>query len=461
VLQIWEDSDDDETISGIFGQIRNGNFDPKFKRKRFEQDLVVPQERKVETSSAYLEDDEDVDTRGDCVMNTTEALYRLTRNDNDKWDEWLIIKVPRKGKKWFYVDYCDGDVEDEFHWLEGPYRQEHLTVEDLLERRQSQPRASRRRRGEAEFRDDDEMDKRDPEGNLLPTFYECCKRQRPRFYKTGEKHSAPPQPVLCYLCHHEVFSDLSTESTSKIEIDASLKAGTYPQACTRPKVFKKSSKTRKKDQKKSKNSATALMTRQEQNIVEEAPLHDLTCVGIDTCSAWSISCDKNDFLDLEIIKNKNKDDQLRGVGGTSGIAGKECLVFYARDIDGKMKALIEPKGFYLENPPAKFRILGQQRMKSKGVCAIQDFDDAGTDIIKCKRSGAVIPLMESGRLLLLQTISYQPSDELKEQLRRYVRFGETTSDTRQSQGVQWQLQAVAPYIPKSRAIEKVLYSDGP
>ncbi len=46
-------------------------------------------------------------------------------------------------------------------------------------------------------------------------------------------------------------------------------------------------------------------------------------------------------------------------------------------------------------------------------------------------------------------------------VRVYVRFGETTSDTRQSQGVQWQLQAVAPYIPKSRAIEKVLYSDGP
>ena len=61
-------------------------------------------------------------------MHTTRALYELTRNERDKWDEedeWLLIKVPKKGKqKWFHVDYCDGDKEDEFHWLEGPYLQE-------------------------------------------------------------------------------------------------------------------------------------------------------------------------------------------------------------------------------------------------------------------------------------------------------------------------------------------------
>ncbi len=67
------------------------------------------------------------------------------------------------------------------------------------------------------------------------------------------------------------------------------------------------------------------------------------------------------------------------------------LIFYAKDMDGKMKAIIELKGFYLENPPAQFRILGQQRMKHKGSCATQDYDDAGTDISKCKRSGIRAP----------------------------------------------------------------------
>ncbi len=90
---------------------------------------------------------------------------------------------------------------------------------------------------------------------------------------------------------------------------------------------------------------------------EEAPLHDMTCIGIDTCSARSISCRKEDFLDLEIVKDK--DDHLRGIGGNNGVAGKGCLVFYVKDSEGKMKAILEPKGFYLENPPAQFRIIGQ------------------------------------------------------------------------------------------------------
>ena len=38
-------------------------------------------------------------TRESCIMGTTEALYRLTSNDKDKWDEedeWIVIKVPKK-----------------------------------------------------------------------------------------------------------------------------------------------------------------------------------------------------------------------------------------------------------------------------------------------------------------------------------------------------------------------------
>jgi len=129
---------------------------------------------------------------------------------------------------------------------------------------------------------------------------------------------------------------------------------------------------------------------------------------------------KDDFLDLEFVEQQNEDDQLRGVGGNRGVAGRGCLVFYVKDMEGKVKAIFEPRGFYLENPPAEFRILGQQRMKKLGVCAIQDYDDAGTDILKCKRSGSILPLTEGSGLLLIRTFQYRPDANLKQQLQKYV-----------------------------------------
>ncbi len=56
-----------------------------------------------------------------------------------------------------------------------------------------------------------------------------------------------------------------------------------------------------------------------------APLHDMTCVGVDTCSAKSISCEKEDFLDLQMSREEDESNveyELRGVGGVSRIAGK-------------------------------------------------------------------------------------------------------------------------------------------
>jgi hypothetical protein len=117
-------------------------------------------------------------------------------------------------------------------------------------------------------------------------------------------------------------------------------------------------------------------------------------------------------------------EQLRGVGGESLVAGKGVLIFYAKDIDGKIKAVIEPKGFYyLKNPTAKFRILGQQRMKKKGVSLIQDYGGEGTDILKCKRSGSgsVLPLEEGRGILLLKTFKHKPDGELKDKLQDYIK----------------------------------------
>ncbi len=106
--------------------------------------------------------------RGDCIMSTASALQKLTEfesGDEDDESEWLIIKVPKKMKrKYFLVDYCDGDAEDEFQWLEGPHLQGETTIEDLLERKRNQSRSTRRRQGHTQFRDVEEMDRRDPHG---------------------------------------------------------------------------------------------------------------------------------------------------------------------------------------------------------------------------------------------------------------------------------------------------------
>jgi hypothetical protein len=103
--------------------------------------------------------------RGDYIMSTSEALLRLTQEENlvEEESEWLIVKVPKAPKsKLFLVDYVDGDTEDEFRWLEGLLSQAHISIADLLERRRGQSRKDRRRQGHTEFRDDEELDRKDP-----------------------------------------------------------------------------------------------------------------------------------------------------------------------------------------------------------------------------------------------------------------------------------------------------------
>ncbi len=119
------EDEDEGTIGEIFREIRNGNFDPKKKRKKFEGQSRPHSGRVVEMNPSYLEEEDNSERsiRRDCGSRTTEALHRLTRNEKEERneeDEWLIIKVRRNQRhKYFMVDYCDGDDEDEFHWLEG------------------------------------------------------------------------------------------------------------------------------------------------------------------------------------------------------------------------------------------------------------------------------------------------------------------------------------------------------
>jgi hypothetical protein len=154
---------------------------------------------------------------------------------------------------------------------------------------------------------------------------------------------------------------------------------------------------------------------------EASPMHDMSCIGIDTCSARSISCLADDFLDLKMALEGEEEHDLRGIGETSGVSGTGTLIFFANDIEGKMKLVIEPEGSYIANPPSQFRLIGQMRMKEMGVPLIQDYDDAGTDILKCKRSGTILPLKKGNGIQLLKTFANLLDNDLKEKIRGYFK----------------------------------------
>ena len=116
-----------------------------------ERPTSVPVSDEDEAEVSYRQDDAmessealPIPRRRGGSMITTEALDRLTKYEEDdlvEEDEWIIIRVPKKVKKdYFLVDYCDGDEWDEYEWLEGPHLQSTVTVEDLLERERSMPR---------------------------------------------------------------------------------------------------------------------------------------------------------------------------------------------------------------------------------------------------------------------------------------------------------------------------------
>jgi hypothetical protein len=54
--------------------------------------------------------------------------------------------------------------------------------------------------------------------------------------------------------------------------------------------------TKRKDDEGDSDGYISLMVNGDEAEQEEAPLHDMTCVGIDTCSTKSISCLKEDFF---------------------------------------------------------------------------------------------------------------------------------------------------------------------
>ncbi len=269
----------------------------------------------------------------------------------------------------FLVDYVDGDTEDEFKWLEGPHSQEHTTIADLLERGRAQSRKDRRRQGHTECRCDEDLDLKDPHGKRLAAEKpkQATKKGLRKLleeYSEGEKATKKGLRKLLEEYSEDENEDNKLDSNAiarkeYLERLENFVKDFHPKDRVRVKDILEGEATRRwnkeikeRDDGKGDGDHATLMVAKKDN-QEAEPLHDLTYVGIDTCSARSISCDPKDFIDLQMLSMRNNNDQLRGVGGGRSVSGKGTLVFYAKDQDGKIEAIIEPRGFYIANPEAK------------------------------------------------------------------------------------------------------------
>jgi hypothetical protein len=147
---------------------------------------------------------------------------------------------------------------------------------------------------------------------------------------------------------------------------------------------------------------------------EKIPLVPLDLVGIDTCSALSVSSRREDFLWLDTSLEAKRSIILRGVGGDSTrIGGRGPMVVAGRDIEGKEVLIFDPAAVYLDEKhvEADFRIFGQQRLKAFGFNLQQQDECRGGDVLSYNNGKTIIPLLTNAGILTLQTHKRKLSDD--------------------------------------------------
>ena len=156
---------------------------------------------------------------------------------------------------------------------------------------------------------------------------------------------------------------------------------------------------------------------------ETQPLLPLDRVGIDTCSALSVSSRKDDFLWLDETKEAKRSVILRGVGGdTATIGGRGPMVVEALDKEGNRMVMFDPSVVYLKEAvnQAGFRIFGQQRLKRFGFNLQQNDVEHGGDILNYNNGLKVTPLETNGGILTLRTMPLELSPPQKKNLEKEI-----------------------------------------
>jgi hypothetical protein len=134
-------------------------------------------------------------------------------------------------------------------------------------------------------------------------------------------------------------------------------------------------------------------------------LHPLDYVGIDTCSARSVSTEIADFLYLDRSHKARNSVSLNGIGeGGPEVLGRGPMLVSTRDIGGKQTFMLDPAGVLLActNGQSRLRIFGQQRMKRFGFCVVQSQD---CDKL-IYRDTVEIPMETKHGILMVKTIPW-------------------------------------------------------
>jgi hypothetical protein len=141
-------------------------------------------------------------------------------------------------------------------------------------------------------------------------------------------------------------------------------------------------------------------------------LHPMNHVGVDTCSAASVSSEIADFLYLDESVEARNSISLNGVGqGGPEVMGRGPLIVSTLDSKGNQVFMWDPAGVLIrggENQ-ARMRILGQQRMKRFGFNVVQDYA-TNKDHLNY-RDKINIPLTETNGILMIETQPWLITDE--------------------------------------------------
>jgi hypothetical protein len=104
-------------------------------------------------------------------------------------------------------------------------------------------------------------------------------------------------------------------------------------------------------------------------------------MGIDTCSAVSVSTETADFLFVDRSYEARHPISLNGVGdGGPVILGRGPMVVSSMNASGEQMFMVDPAGVLISKQ-SKMRILGQEKMKRLGFHVVQCFETKEDNLI--------------------------------------------------------------------------------
>ena len=138
-----------------------------------------------------------------------------------------------------------------------------------------------------------------------------------------------------------------------------------------------------------------------------APLHSDATAGVDTCSGYSVSTYPEDFATLDRSLGACGSVSIKEIGSReegSTTGGRGAMAIPCVDANNNPIMMVDPEGVYIrkgDNEPA-FRVFAQLRMKKFGLHLIQGWSGDHMDVLKCQRTGRIIPLSAENGILVLR-----------------------------------------------------------